>query len=440
VSARPVVVIAGGGFAGAYCARELARRMGDSVDVLLVDQHNYFVFYPLLVEAGTGNLEPRHTAVALRTFLRRARFVQAAVAGLDPGAHVVRIRPVGRDDVVDVHYDHAVLALGSTTRLPPVPGLSEHGLLMKSLPDAVFLRNQAIARLEAAQNETDPERRRTLLHFVVVGGSLTGAEVAGELDVFLRTATRPRYGYGGHDDFRITLVEREERILGVLDAELSEYAERNLRRRGVDVLTGRSVVELRADAVTLDDGQRLAASTVVWCAGIAPSPLLRELPVPVDALGYVSCRPDLGVVGYADVWAIGDCAHNPDASGNPTPATAQHAVQQGRHLAANLERVLKGREPTPCLARSRGTLAALGCRTAVAKVFGVRLSGFAAWWLWRTAYLLQMPGLGRKLRVALDWTMNLLFRPEIVHLDLVRRPGPDARGDPRAASPGPADR
>jgi len=418
---RPRIVILGGGFAGAYCARGLEHRLGDAADVVLIDRHNYFVFYPLLVEAGTGNIEPRHTVVSLRAFLNRTRFIEAAVLGFDPDARTVRARATGRDDAFVLSYDQLVLSLGSTTLLPPIPGLPEHALPMKSLADAVGLRNQAIARLEAAQNEPDRDKRRALLHFVVVGASLTGAEVAGEVDVFLKRATRQPHGYAGREDLRVTLVERSERILGVLDPELSAYADRILRRRGIDVRTGTSVAALERDGVILESGERLEAHTAVWCAGIAPPPLIRELPVPTDELGYVRCRPDLRVDGYDDVWGIGDCANNPDAEGRPAAATAQHAVQQGRHLARNLELALRGRDVVPYRTRTRGTLAALGCRTAVAKVFGIRLSGFWAWWLWRTVYLLKMPGLGRKMRVALDWTINMIFRPEIVHLDVTRQ-------------------
>lgn len=418
---RPLrIVILGGGFAGATCARELepAARRGD-VEVTLINWGNFFVFTPLLVEAGTGALEPRHAVVPLRDFLSETTLRSAEVLAVDRERRIVRYRVVGNDAADEIGYDHLVVALGSVTRLPDVPGLARFGFAMKSLPDAVALRDRAIQLLERAEATDDPERRRALLHFVVVGANFSGVEVAGEFSEFLREAAGA-YRNVSKDDCRVSLIEAAPRILSALDQDLADYALARLRARGMNVLLSTTVTAIAGDHALLADGSRLDTHTVIWCAGIAPSPLVARLGLPTDAQGWLLCDADLRVRGCADVWGVGDCAVNPDPSGRAYPATAQHAVREAGALASNLRRVLRGEPTRPCEIRSPGALAALGCRTAVAKVYGVKLSGFPAWFLWRTVYLFKMPGLARRVRVALDWTLGLLFRRQIVQLGIHR--------------------
>lgn len=426
------VVIVGGGFGGAYCAQKLERLLRpDEAEVLLLDRNNYFIFYPLLVEAGTGSLEPRHAVVSIRSFLDRTRFVMADVVSVDRDRREVVTRLPDRRQEFRIGYDHLVLTPGSVTRLPDIPGLRRHGFEIKSLADAVELRDHAIRQLERADAIDDPQVRRQLLHFVVVGANFTGVEVAGEFQVFLQRARR-HYTNIRRDDISVTLVEIGPRILPALDRDLAEYATERMMQRDMVVRLGTSVRSVEAQAAVLSDGTRLATETVIWCAGIAPSPLVERLSVPLDDRGYIVCDRELRVQGTDHVWAIGDSAVNPAPDGRAYPATAQHAVQQGQHLARNLVRVLRGRPPLPCDIRSKGALAALGCRTGVARVFGFKLSGFPAWFLWRTVYLMKMPGLARRLRVALDWTMDLLLPKDIVQLGLTEG---RARADVSAAFP-----
>jgi NADH dehydrogenase len=421
VTATPTrVVIVGGGFAGAYCAQALERessRLG--LDVFLIDRHNYFVFYPLLVEAGTGSVEPRHAVVPLRTFVRSTRFRMAEVTAVDPRQRDLLLNLADGALHQTIGYDHLVIAVGSVTRLPDVPGLRKHGFELKSLTDAIALRDRAIRLLELADALEDPRQRRSLLHFVVVGGSFTGVEVAGELEVFLRQASRAYRGVGP-DDCHVTLIEMTARVLPALDVELSGYAIGQMQHRGIDVRLNTSAERVSRESVRLDDGEVLSTRTVIWCAGIEPSPLLKQLALPADERGYVLCQPDMRVEGFDNIWAIGDCAVNSAPDGVPYPATAQHAVAQGRQLSRNLMRVVRGRTTLPCRITSKGALVALGCRTGVARVFGVKLSGFPAWFLWRTVYLLKMPGLARKVRVALDWTVGLLFPRDYAELGVHR--------------------
>jgi NADH dehydrogenase len=416
----PRIVIVGGGFGGAYCAQKLEGllRPGEA-DVVLLDRNNYFIFYPLLVEAGTGSLEPRHAVVSIRAFLDRTKYVMADVVTVDHDRREVVARLPDAHQQLRIEYDHLVLTPGSVTRLPDVAGLKEHGFEIKSLADAVQLRDHAIRQLERADAIDDQQLRRQLLHIVVVGANFTGVEVAGEFQVFLQRAAR-RFANVQRDDIKVTLVEIGPRILPALDSDLAEYATERMMRRGMVVRLGTSVDRVEADRAVLSDGTALATETVIWCAGIAPSPLVERLGVPVDDRGYILCDRELRVQGSDHVWAIGDSAVNPDPEGRPYPATAQHAVQQGQYLARNLVRVLRDRPPLPCDIRSKGALAALGCRTGVAKVFGFKVSGFPAWFLWRTVYLMKMPGLARRLRIALDWTMDLMFPKDIVQLGLSR--------------------
>ncbi|MBD3298121.1 MAG: NAD(P)/FAD-dependent oxidoreductase [candidate division Zixibacteria bacterium] len=420
---RRRIVILGSGFGGAYCAQELERRTrGSDVDILLIDRHNYFIFYPLLVEAGTGSLQPRHAVVSIRSFLKRSTFRMAEVQSIDVANQTVAYQVGGRSQVDRVRYDHLVLALGSVTKMPNVSGLAEYGFQMKSLADAVALRDRAIQMLERADATTDEEERRALLHFVVVGANFTGAEVAGEFHNFLREASR-RYRNIRASECNVTLVELQDRILTAVDPDVSDYAVRKMRARGMRIALNTTVSQIAADHTILKTGERLGTHTTIWCAGIAAPPIIQTTDLPTDALGYLLCEPNFRVKDTDNVWAIGDCAVNIDPAGTVYPPTAQHAVREGQHLARNLAAVIKGRAPSPFEFSSLGALAALGCRTGVAKVFGIKLSGFTAWFLWRTVYLLKMPGWSRRLRVALDWTMDLFFRRDYVELGLHRPKG-----------------
>jgi NADH dehydrogenase len=432
------IVILGGGFGGAYAAQELERRLRpEEAEIVLINRSNYFIFYPLLIEAGTGSLHPRHAVVSLRSFLKRhTTFRMADVTNVDRTNRRLEYRLTGSDRLESMTYDHLVIALGSVTKLPPVEGLAEHGFDIKGLTDAVALRDRAIQMMELADAIDDPEIRRELLHFVVVGANFTGIELAGEFNVFLRAASK-EYRNVTADDCRMTVVELGDRILPALEEELAEFAAESLRRRGVDIRLGCSVSKVTADEAVLTTGDRLASRTVIWCAGISPSPLITSIGVPVDERGYIVCERDLRVQGSDSEWAIGDCAVNPDRFGEPYPATAQHAIQQAKVLGKNLVRRLRGHETVPCDISSKGALAALGCRTGVAKVFGVKLAGFPAWFLWRTVYLMKMPGLGRRVRVAIDWTLDLVSRADYVQLGIhrvgVERSQSDVATQPKVA-------
>ncbi|MCA9266564.1 MAG: NAD(P)/FAD-dependent oxidoreductase, partial [Planctomycetales bacterium] len=367
--------------------------------------------------------------VPLRRFLRLATFQTGSVTNIDLDGREVHFRRFDGSEGV-VPYNHLVLALGSITRMPDVPGLREHGFGMKSLADAVALRDRAVDLLEVADQTDDVDRRRALLTFVIVGGNYTGVEIAGEFNEFLTSATR-YYRNVSRDDIRIVLVDHEERILHTLDEELSRYASERLQQRGVQLHLKNTVTRIEAHAAELGHGGTIPAWTVIWAAGVAPNPLLSNLELECDERGYLVCQADLSMKDREGVWGIGDCAINPDPHGKPYAPTAQHAIQEGRQVARNICRVLRKQPTEPLVYQSRGMMAPLGQHQAVARVFGCRFSGLPAWFLWRTFYLLKMPGIGRKLRVMMDWTLDWFFRRDYVQLGIHRthHPGAGDAGD-----------
>jgi NADH dehydrogenase len=415
----PRIVILGGGFAGAFCAQRLQRllRAGEA-ETLLVDRHNYFAFTPLLIETGIGALEPRHSIVPIRSFIGGGRFLMAEVAGVNTDDREIHLRIGGERDRT-IGYDHLVVALGTVSNPPDAPALRD-ALPLKHLADAVALRDRAVRMLEMACAEPDEAVRRRLLHFVVIGGNYTGVEAAGEFQAFLRRAAK-RYRTLDPDETRVTLLELGDRLLPGLDDQLADYATRTLRDRGIDVRCNDTIDARDGHRYTLKGGDEIEAGTLIWAAGNAPNPLLDSLDLARDDKGYLLAEPDMRLEGREREWGVGDCAVNPDPDGEPYPATAQLAVRQGKAVAANIARALRGEATRALDYESRGMLAALGCRTGVAKVMGVRVSGFAAWWLWRTVYLMKMPGWGRRLRVAMDWTLDLFTRQDIVELALRER-------------------
>nr|MEE4268917.1 NAD(P)/FAD-dependent oxidoreductase [Candidatus Krumholzibacteria bacterium] len=415
----PRIVVVGGGFGGASAVQRLLKKLKPGeAEVLLIDRNNFFVFHPFLVEAGTGSLSPRHAVVGLRAFTRSDDLLMGEFIGADLDQKTIAVRPVGQAQPRNIPYDHLVLGMGSITNLPPIPGLHQHGLQVKGVADAIALRDRAIRLLEQADQSPDHLLRRELLHFAVVGSSFTGVEVAGEFEVFLKRAAR-RYSHVHDSDITVTLIDIAPRILPNLDAKLASFAAEKLQQRGIHLRLNTSVQEVSEDHIILAGGDRLATRTVIWCAGIAPNPALTALGLPSDERGWILCSPDLRVQGHEHLWAIGDCAVNPDPTGRPYPATAQAAVQQGRQLADNLLRVLRGQPTGPCVIRDRGQLVALGCRTGVARIGPIKLAGFAAWFLWRTVYLMKMPGWGRRLRIALEWTIDLMFGRDDVQFGLL---------------------
>lgn len=413
----PVIVIVGGGFAGTAVARRLERRLApDEADVVLLSRDNYTLFTPMLPEVTSGELEVRHIVTPIRAQLRRTNFILSEVGTIDVDRRTVEYRHVLTGLTRTIAYDQLVLALGSQTSTFGLPGVAEHSWRLKTLADADALRNHLVWLLELADTISDAVRRRRLLNVAVVGGGFTGVETAGEIYELFRSAVG-FYRRLRLDELHMVLVEGGPTLLAGLPPKMGEYSRRILERRGIEVLTGDGVTEVDAEGLTLQSGRRIESETVIWSAGVSPSPAIAALPLPKTKRGAVITGPDMRVGEGTGVWALGDCAAIPGGEGGDYPMTAQHAIREGPHLADNIVNVLHGRPTRPFRYRTLGMMAALGGRRAVAELPGSRvLTGFLAWFLWRTYYLARLPGIDRRLRVAFDWTLELLFPRDIAEL------------------------
>jgi NADH dehydrogenase len=422
------VLVCGGGFVGVYAAMRLERRLRGSADeIVLVNPENYLQYQPFLPEAASGTIEPRHVVVALRQVLRRTRLVVGEAQSVDHDAHRAHVRVLGGGSL-QLPYDEVVLAPGSVSRVLPVPGLAERAVGFKTIDEAIHLRNDVLARLEAAAETTDPERRHALLTFLFVGGGYAGVEALAELEDLFRDALK-RYPELSHDRPRWVLVEATDRILPETDARLAEYAKRRLVRRGIEIRLETRLESAERGIMRLSDGESFRAETLVWTTGVRPDALAARSGFPVDEKGRVTCDEFLRVRDAdGDVvpgaWAAGDAAAVPDlTTGRLSPPTAQHALRQAKRLAGNLAATKQGRPLRPFKYHNRGQLVSLGRYRGVAQLPGrIRLRGLPAWWLHRSYHVAMMPTLNRKVRICLDWTVALLFPRDVVALGSLQRP------------------
>lgn len=415
-AALPRILILGGGFAGVATAGRLERLLGPSeAEIVLVSRENYSVFTPMLPEVFSGSLETRHVVTPVRAELRRTRFVLGDVIAIDLDRRVVSERHPIEGTKSELTYDHLIIALGAAPTTFGLPGVERHTLPLKTLEDAETLRNHIISTLERADVANGAERA-ALLSYVIVGGGYTGVEAAGELVDFFKSVAR-FYRSVSPADVRITLIEGGRGLLPELPEKMGAYAARNLRQRGVEVVIGTNVASAEAAGITLVDGRRFVSRTVVWSAGARPGPLVAGLPVDHGRGGAIATNPDMSVPERPGVWAIGDAAAIPAPDGTTYPPTAQHAIREGAVLALNVAASLRGSATKPFVYASLGMMASLGAQRGIAEVArGWIVTGFPAWFLWRSYYLSRLPGLDRKVRVALDWSLGLLFPRDIAEL------------------------
>jgi NADH:ubiquinone reductase (H+-translocating) len=411
-AARGGVLVIGGGFAGSYVARLLGRR-----GATIVSRENFMLYTPMLPEAASGTLEPRHVVVPLRQMCRHAELLLGTVTTLDEERRVVSVDTADAGSF-EVSYEQLVLAPGAVTRTFPVRGLAEHALGFKDLADAIHLRNHVLRALEAADEETDAAAAARQLSFVFVGAGYAGVEALAELSDLVADALRyyPRLRGIPH---RWVLVDAAPKILPEIPTRLGEYAARELVGRGVEIHVGTTLESIDAHEAVLSNGERIPTRTLVWTTGVKPSPLLGEWGLPLDERGRVRVDEYLRVEGRERLWALGDAAAVPNARtpGRFDPPTCQHALRQARRLAKNLSG-----EPEPYGYRMLGQVATLGRYKGVADVLGLRFRGFPGWFLTRSYHLLQLPLLSRKLRVVTDWTTSLFFRRDIAELSMLGHP------------------
>ena len=411
LEARGGTLVLGGGFAGSYVARYLGK-----AGATIVSPENYMLFTPMLPEAASGTLEPRHVVVPLRQMCPHAELLLGRALAHDVARQ--RIQVSAGERIFWVRYSNLVVALGAIVRTLPIPGLAEHALGFKSLADAIRLRNHVLERLEAAAADPNPTHRLRELTFVFVGAGYAGVEALAELADLVRDALRHYPELQGAPQ-RWILVDAAEKILPEIPTKLGDYAARLLVRRGIDIRVETTLEEVEAHSARLSDGEELLTTTVVWTAGVRANPLLPELGLPVDERGRVPVDPTLRVSALNRVWALGDCAAVPNEAtpGAVDPPTSQHALRQARRLAKNI----RG-EPRPYRYRMLGEVATLGRYKGIANVMGIYFRGFLGWWITRTYHLYQLPLLSRKLRVVTDWTVALVFRRDIAQLGSLGQP------------------
>jgi NADH dehydrogenase len=419
------IVIAGGGFGGFYAAGSTQwARLQPKAHVTLVNETNFMLYTPLLPGAAGGTLDPRHVVVPLRSRLNHAELIVGHVTGADPDRGLLGVKRADGTEA-ELGYDHLVVALGSISKTLPIPGLAEHGIGLKSLADATGLRNRLLNCLDIAESLESAQARAEYLSFVFVGAGYAGLEGLAELQDFGQQAV-DSYPHCKAQGMRWLLVEAQNRIMGEAPPSLSAFAAKELQARGIEIATGTTLESVDARGAVLSNGRRVEARTVVWTAGVRPSPAVASLSMPLDKAGRIPTDREMKVVGRPKVWAIGDCAAVPDPGrqGEACPPTAQHAIRQGRLVARNIVASLQGREAKPFRYRTKGVVAELGHNKAVAITLGLRWRGLPAWLIARTYHLLLMPGLGRKLRLLADWNIALLFGREASSPGILGTPQP----------------
>ena len=419
---RKRIVILGAGFAGLYAALELERTVArdPEVEVLLIDPQNFLLFTPMLHEVASGSLDPSSIVVPIREALRRVQFLRAETTAVDFADRTVTVAYGLDRRTRTIRFDHLLIAAGSQTRFPPSLRPHVHG--MKTIHDALVLRNWLIGLLERAEIEEDAASRRALLTIAVAGGGFSGVETIGAINDFLREVAR-HYRKASAEPPTLVLVEPMERLLPEFDPALGEYTATKLRAAGIDVRLRTKVATFDGRTLSLesssDSAQQspLPARTLIWTAGVSASPLIESLAIEKER-GRIVVDETMAVPGHEGVWACGDCAAVPSPSGKPCPPTAQHAMRQGMQAARNIAAAVRGdpAKSRPYRYEMLGQFAAIGRQRAVATLFGVRFSGFIAWLMWRGAYLLMLPRLERKVRVFLQWMLEICFARDTVQL------------------------
>ncbi len=417
------IVIAGGGFGGLYAARTLERLLpAHAARITLVNDVNFMLYTPLLPGAAAGTLEPRHVVVPLREELKHTDLRLGRVTGADPERNILQVDTIeGHHE--ELEYDHLIVALGSVSRTLPIPGLAQHAIGFKTLSEAIALRNRVLLSLEMAETLDDDERRAAYLSFVFVGGGYSGVEGLAELQDFAADVIElyPRCRVQG---MRWMLVEAAERPMMEVPPKLSDFTVRELRGRGIEFRIGQTVEQVTDRSVTLSTGEVVPARTVVWTAGVKPHPVVQRLGLPLTDKGRIEADRFMQVPGHDNVWAIGDAAAVPDPArkGQPSPPTAQHGLRQGRAVARNVAAAIGRGRPRPFRYRTLGVFVDLGRHQAVASTLGIRWRGFPAWFLARTYHMAAMPGVKRRLRLVVDWTVDLLFDRDASELGQLGHP------------------
>ncbi len=421
------ILILGGGYVGLYTALGLQKKLrANEASVTVVDPQPHMTYQPFLPEAAAGSIEPRHVVVPLRRALRRCHVLTARVTGVEHESKTVTVEaPDGHTE--QLGYDVLVVALGSVARLLPIPGLAEEGIAFKTIGEAIYIRNHVLTKLDEAASTLDPELRKRLLTFTVVGGGFAGIEALAELEDMTRDATR-YYDTIEPDDIRWVLVEAAGRILPEVRETLGVWTAEQLESRGIEVYLSTAAKSFENGHVVLSDGTEFDTDTIIWTAGVKSNPVVAESDLPTDKRGRLQATASLQVAGHPDVWTAGDVAAVPDLSRteeDPSatcPPNAQHAVRQAQHMAGNIVKVLRGGRPKDYYHKNLGSVASLGLHKGVADAMKLKIKGFPAWLFHRAYHVKAMPTVNRKVRILLDWMLGGLFRRETVSLGQINNP------------------
>ncbi|MET8148966.1 NAD(P)/FAD-dependent oxidoreductase [Actinoplanes sp. NPDC049668] len=440
------IVVVGAGHVGLYAALRLSRKLSArQAEVIVIDPQPHMTYQPFLPEAAAGNISPRHSVVPLRRELKRCRIVSGEVTRIEHARKTVTVQPI-EGPVKEIAYDHVIVAPGSVSRTLPIPGLRENGIGFKTIGEAIYLRNHILDRLDIAAVTPDPEVRRASLTFVFVGGGYAGIEALAEMEDVVRDALK-YYPELRKDEVRFVLVEATNRILPEVGPDMGAYAARQLDRRGIDLRLDTRLESCAGGLIKLSDGDTFRAETLVWTAGVKPSPMLDNTDLPRGPRGHLTCLPTLQIVDGDTVldgaWSAGDCAQVPDLA-NPgawCSPSAQHAVRQASQLADNIRAVVIGATPKNYRHKYAGSVASLGLYKGVAKIYGIKLKGFPAWLMHRTYHMSRIPSFNRKVRVLADWTLAFVLKREVISLGQLHAPREEFThvtpplGDGRAAEP-----
>ncbi|WP_433374807.1 NAD(P)/FAD-dependent oxidoreductase [Actinoplanes sp. CA-142083] len=434
------IVVVGAGHVGLYAALRLSKKLNRRrAEVVVIDPQPHMTYQPFLPEAAAGNISPRHSVVPLRRELKKCRIVSGEVTKIEHARKTVTIQPIDGPST-EMTYDHIIVAPGSVSRTLPIPGLRERGIGFKTIGEAIYLRNHILDRLDVAAVTPDPAVRKASLTFVFVGGGFAGIEALAEMEDVVRDALK-YYPDLDPSELRFVLVEATKRILPEVGAKMGAYAARALDARGIELRLDTRLESCVDGEIVLaestrggkpqnnpDDGERFQAETLVWTAGVKPSPMLDRTDLPRGPRGHVTCLPTLQVVDGDKVldgaWSAGDCAQVPDLT-NPgayCSPSAQHAVRQARVLADNIRTVILGGLPKEYRHKYVGSVAGLGLYKGVAHVYGIKVKGLPAWFMHRTYHMSRIPSFNRKVRVVADWTLAFVLRRETIALGQLHTP------------------
>lgn len=423
-SKKPRILILGGGFAGSNVLRETQKIMGKRADITLVSQDNFFLFTPILPEISSGMLHPSDISTPIRTFCKTATFCHAKIRSIDLESRKVTVIRIFDQKETEFEYDYMVLAMGSKDNFFGNVNIEEFAFTIKTLEDAIAIRNHVISVLECADQEKDKVLQEQLLRFVVVGGGFAGVEIATEINHFLHDAAKKFYKNIDHEKIKVMIISARNGILPEVGEELGAFAMEHVRKSGIEVITNTKAVDAGEDHVLLSDNTIIPCATLIWAGGVIVEPLVTSLKCEHGPSGRVVVDQTLRLKEFPNVFALGDCAHLVDRHGGIAyPTTAQIAIRQARILSRNLAAEIEGNEDAMVLFdyKNKGVMATIGKRVGVALINGRKIHGIQAWLLWRLFYWLNLPTSEKKVKVAFDWMLRLIFAADIMTVGFIKK-------------------